>query len=514
MSDQNLSSAAERVLLEVGQRVEQRPDVRFSFLLLAVLTEAEGRAAEILQGASTTSGTVPQPPASSADQLSFREWKTGLIRRADQFAIQASTEHLTGTEHLLLAAIDGDPPLAEFLETKGISLSGLLSVVETREPEIEQPAGVEIQIRSAEVGELEESALARILDAAANRCREGLRVIEDCVRFQLNDHFLSSELKEIRHQLTHVLTHLVQSQWVAYRDTPHDVGTQGSLASERFRGSLTDVVRANLKRVEESLRSLEEYSKLIDSELSQRISGCRYRFYTLEQAIETTLNSRRRLQNARLYLLVTDSQCRYGAETVIRNTITAGVDVVQLREKGMTDRQLIDWGHKVREWTQASGTLLIMNDRPDLAAAVGADGVHLGQDDMPVQMARKIVGSRCLIGVSTHHPEQARQAVFDGADYLGVGPVYPSKTKEFTEFAGLQYVRSLAGQVSLPWFAIGGIDLENLPELQRAGASRVAVSSVICGASHPRGIAQEMASLLARQNVEIQMDEEPETLSP
>ncbi len=150
----------------------------------------------------------------------------------------------------------------------------------------------------------------------------------------------------------------------------------------------------------------------------------------------------------------------------------------------------------VREWTRAAGTLFIVNDRPDLAVLADADGVHLGQDDLPVSAARRIVGSRALIGVSTHTIEQARQAVNDGADYLGVGPVFPSKTKEFEEFAGLDFVRQVAAEIRIPWYPIGGISLENLAEVQAAGATRVAVSSAVCGADDPAAAARELAMRL------------------
>ncbi|MFO0202059.1 MAG: thiamine phosphate synthase, partial [Alphaproteobacteria bacterium] len=146
-----------------------------------------------------------------------------------------------------------------------------------------------------------------------------------------------------------------------------------------------------------------------------------------------------------------------------------------------------------------SGALFIMNDRPDLAVLAEADGVHVGQGDLTAQEARRIVGGDKLVGVSTHSIEQARQAVLDGADYIGVGPVFSSRTKEFDEFSGLEYVQQVASEITLPAFAIGGIGVTNLREVLSAGASRVAVSSEICAADDVERVAARMKeSLLAK----------------
>ena len=140
--------------------------------------------------------------------------------------------------------------------------------------------------------------------------------------------------------------------------------------------------------------------------------------------------------------------------------------------------------------------LFIVNDRPDIARLVEADGVHLGQDDMPVQEARWILGSEALIGVSTHNLDQIRQAVRDGASYIGIGPVFPSRTKEFDEFPGLEFVRDASAETALPAFALGGITLDNVSEVLAAGAKRIAVSSPICRADEPKPVAAAFRRIL------------------
>jgi thiamine-phosphate pyrophosphorylase len=336
----------------------------------------------------------------------------------------------------------------------------------------------------------------RILDAAANRAGEGLRVVEEFARFALNDAHLSRLLKECRHDLTAALASIPDSNRLAARDTLGDVGTAIGTPSEYARLTPADVARASFKRVQEALRTLEEYGKLIDSALAQRVEQLRYRLYTAEKAVLHTAIVSERLHDRVLYLLVTSQSCTGGFEQTIRGAIAAGVGIVQVREKQMPDRELLEHARRIRGITQEFGALLIMNDRPDLAVLANADGVHVGQDELTVRDARRVLGPDRLVGVSTHTIEQARQAVLDGADYLGVGPTFPSATKSFNEFAGLEFVKQVAAEISLPWFAIGGITSENIANVIEAGAKRVAVSNAICGSADPGQAAAGLAQTL------------------
>jgi thiamine-phosphate pyrophosphorylase len=354
--------------------------------------------------------------------------------------------------------------------------------------------------------------LIRILDAAANRAREGLRVVEDFARFELNDAHLTRELKECRHELAAALSEAGLGEWLAARDTPGDVGTQVSTPAESVRTSPFDVAQANFKRVQEALRSLEEYGKCVSATLGRRCEAVRYRVYTLEKAVLGTAANRERLADCKLYWLLTrpwqmlpasaDSadagSVRHGdsLDRAVRETLHAGVDVVQIREKDLPDAELLEWARTVRRWTRETGTLLIVNDRPDLALLCEADGVHVGQTELPVAAVRRIVGPRMLVGVSTRNIEQARKAVLDGADYLGVGPVFPSATKSFESLAGLDYVRQVAAEIALPWFAIGGIDESNVAEVVAAGATRIAVSAALSSAESPASVAEQLRRTL------------------
>ena len=174
----------------------------------------------------------------------------------------------------------------------------------------------------------------------------------------------------------------------------------------------------------------------------------------------------------------------------VRELAEGGVDVVQLREKGAGDRAILAKAREIREITRRFGIVFILNDRPDLARLAEADGVHLGQEDLSVADARRLLGPDSLIGVSTHSLEQLRIAVRDGANYVGVGPTFASSTKTFAEFPGIAYVREAAQATTLPAFAIGGITLDNVDAVLAAGATRIAVSAALSGADDPRRAAQ------------------------
>ncbi len=310
-------------------------------------------------------------------------------------------------------------------------------------------------------------------------------MLEDYARFALDDGHLTGRLKEARHALREALAGLPASGLVRSRDTQADVGTAISTPAEMVRKSPSEVALAAFKRAQEAVRSLEEFGKLVSPLAAARFERLRYELYTLEKALTLADHNAGELADRRLYLLATDAQCPHGIGPAVRAALAGGVAIVQLREKEMPERRLIELGRRVRVWTREVDALFIMNDRADLAVAVDADGVHVGQDELPVKEARAIVGPQRLVGVSTHSIEQARRAVLDGADYLGVGPVFPSTTKTFDLLAGLDFVRAVAAEISLPWFAIGGINAENVGEVVAAGARRIAVSNAILSAADP-----------------------------
>jgi thiamine-phosphate pyrophosphorylase len=289
------------------------------------------------------------------------------------------------------------------------------------------------------------------------------------------------------------------------------VGTGLSTPGEQRRADLWDVCAANLKRVEQSLRSLEEYGKLVDADFARRIELMRYSTYTLEKAIDTGRESRERLAGVRLCVLVDGRESAAAFEGLVTALAEAGVGMIQLRDKRLDDCELVARARLLRQATRDWPTLAIVNDRPDVAAAAQADGVHLGQDDMSVKDARSIVGPRMLVGVSTHNVQQAEAAVLDGANYLGAGPTFLSQTKSFADFAGLDYLREVAAEIRLPTFAIGGIDAENLGDVLATGITCVAVGAAVTQADEPALAARTL--LIVLQNPAAQAAS-PEAASP
>jgi len=196
-----------------------------------------------------------------------------------------------------------------------------------------------------------------------------------------------------------------------------------------------------------------------------------------------------RLATARLYLI-----CPALDGARLRAALRGGVDIVQLRMKDAGDDDVLRAAEHVRAACAEAGALFVLNDRPELVAAAGADGVHLGQDDMPVAQARELLGDACIIGISTHGPDDLARAA--GADYAGVGPVHATPTKPGRPAVGLDYVRHAAANASLPWFAIGGIDPSNVRDVVAAGATRIAVVRAITDAPDPEAAARALRAAL------------------
>jgi thiamine-phosphate pyrophosphorylase len=204
------------------------------------------------------------------------------------------------------------------------------------------------------------------------------------------------------------------------------------------------------------------------------------------------VDRRQRLRDARLYFVAD----RAGMEYALDGALAGGVDLFQLRDKDASDEELLAAAPGARERCHEAGALFLLNDRPDLAAACGADGVHVGQDDMPVARARALVGKAAIVGLSTHSAQQAQAGSRTGADYIAVGPVHATPTKEGRPAIGVEPIRYAAAHVELPWFAIGGIDTVTVAEVVHAGARRVVVVRALAGAPDPQAAARALRESL------------------
>ena len=341
------------------------------------------------------------------------------------------------------------------------------------------------------------SAEARILDANTNRAQEAARVLEDLARFSLNDVLLSGSLKQLRHDLAAAVRRLPDGWLAANRDTPGDVGTRLNTDSETSRANLADVAVAAGRRLVEALRVMEEIGKLVDTTFSRDVKAIRYRAYELDAAIQARLSSGRARQ-WRVCLILTESICRKPWRQVLGAALEGGADCVQVREKSRDGGKLVDRVRDVLAFARPAGATVIVNDRADVALASGADGVHLGQSDLTVADVRRLAGRRLIIGVSTHSADEASAAVTAGADYCGIGSMFPSATQPGAVVSGPDYAREFTSRfANTPHLAIGGIDQLNVPALVDAGVRGIAVSRAICDAADPAQVARLLVSAMA-----------------
>lgn len=457
-----------------------------------------------------------------------------ILDRASALARREANSTGVSSAHLLVAIFETNDVLQRQLLEFGVNRQTIITELNLETIVTGPPLPIDFDLKlSADTGSSSwnpltltkrtESADAawRIIDANLNRSREGFRVLEDYARFVRNDGNLSGRLKNLRHELVAAENFLPQrfaeelrsgelgtSPLLVSRDTAHDVGTQLSTVAENVRNDMSDVVIANSRRVQESLRSLEEFGKLVSPQFAATVKQIRYRSYTLQQQLamsaagaSSSLRDTRiqKLHNAVLYVLITESACQLPWEKVVEASLRGGVDVLQLREKHLNDRELMRRSRWIADACREANRLFIVNDRPDIAVAANADGVHVGQDEFAVADVRAVIRSDQIVGVSTHSLQQALEAQTDGADYIGVGPTFPSTTKSFEEYPGLELVRQVFGNVQLPAFAIGGIDGNNLSEVVQAGGSRVAVTACVSASADPASVPGELRATITKR---------------
>ncbi|MCX8079549.1 MAG: thiamine phosphate synthase [Geminocystis sp.] len=331
-------------------------------------------------------------------------------------------------------------------------------------------------------------AIYRILDANLNRAREGLRIIEEWCRFGLNNEQLTAQCKDMRQTLAFWHSDSIR----AFRDTQNDVGTNITHPQERTREDISSLLQANFCRVQEALRVLEEYGKLVDTGLAQAMKDLRYQVYVLESKLMSQ-NRKQLLRQCPLYLVTSPVDNLY---EVVEAALQGGLKLVQYRSKNEDDYTRWQQASRLRKLCNDYNALFLVNDRVDIALAVDADGVHLGQMDLPVAVARQLLGNERIIGKSTTNPQEMEKAIAEGVDYIGVGPVYATPTKPEKKPAGLSYVRYAKENATVPWFAIGGIDVDNIQEVVAAGASQVAVVRAIMNATDPKKATQQLLNQL------------------
>lgn len=342
--------------------------------------------------------------------------------------------------------------------------------------------------------------MLRLMDANFDRLGEGLRVLEDVARFLLDDAELCKQLKTLRHELMEV-NFALEQQFLTSRKVGEDVGAFTNLPGERKYKDLASMVIANARRTQESLRVLEEFAKLSDTPLAlkpRKFEQARFTIYELEQRLVSRLLRKDKLSRLTGLYLILDTQALQGRSEaeVATQAIQGGAKIIQLRDKQRHKADLLEIAQKLKEVCVHKGVLFIINDYLDLALASDADGLHLGQKDLPIPEARRLLPMDKLIGCSTTTVSEAVRSQSEGADYIAVGSIYPTTSKADFKLAGLDTLRRVRKRVSLPLIAIGGINETNVEEVMKAGADGVAVISAVLGAADIEEATQKLVTMV------------------
>ncbi len=330
----------------------------------------------------------------------------------------------------------------------------------------------------------------QIIDANLNRCREGLRVIEEVARFILENKPLQRKTKEIRHKISAAFlkpsarNHSARRRLIELgRDSVTDIGKDFIAETEGERTDLSDVIQSNFSRVEESVRVLEEFGKLLDSRGPKMFKKLRFEIYTLEKDYLSHIDffeKKSLLKNLGLYCII-DKEIigRKNPLSVAEEMVRGGARLIQYRDKISDDNYLYRVCKRLQNFLQKKGVVFIVNDRVDVAFGVDADGVHLGQEDTPVSQARKLLGTSKIIGKSTHSLQQALTASKQQVDYIAVGSIFPTITKQIGKIVGSELLQKVNSKVNLPVMAIGGINEKNIYKVVRQRPDGVAIVSAI-----------------------------------
>lgn len=351
------------------------------------------------------------------------------------------------------------------------------------------------------IGPVMERAAYRIIDANFNRAREAARVVEDFCRFALNSGVLTERAKSLRHQLCAAVAQLDAGGLIASRDTASDVGAGRTVDNQLSRGDLADCFTAGCKRLTEALRALAEMVQTENRALAETLEGLRFAAYALEKDIVVFSEPAQKFRRVGLYVIIS-SDLPLEIISLAGKCAAGGADCVQLRAKEMAGDRLFAVAVEFVRICREAGALSIVNDRADIAVAAGADGVHLGQNDLPVAAARKLQMTPLIIGKSTHNLNQLRAACAELPTYVSLGPVFGTETKPGAEPVGLEYVTAAAKELAGTGIAsvgIGGITVDEVEQVMRAGAGAVAVCSAVTKASDPaaacRALKEKIGSL-------------------
>jgi thiamine-phosphate pyrophosphorylase len=344
----------------------------------------------------------------------------------------------------------------------------------------------------------------RIIDANIDRLSEGLRVLEEIARMMLNDDFLTQKLKDIRHQITKITPEL-RMKLLSSRDASADIGSSMGVTVEERSQDVQGIIAANSKRVQESLRVLEEMAKIpelnLDSELYR---GIRFELYAIEKVLVARILRKGKIERLKGIYAIIDTEWLKGRKPgdIASKMIKGGADVIQIRCKDRNSKEFLAIAIEVKEICEEKDVLFIINDSLEVALACTADGLHVGQKDLPVVALRKLMPIDMVLGCSVRTVNEAIDAQKDGADYLGVGSIFTTATKKTTQVVGTKRIKEIKKVVDIPIVAIGGINKENLNKVMKAGADAAAVISAIMGVEDIEGATRELVNIIGGGEVE------------
>ena len=351
-------------------------------------------------------------------------------------------------------------------------------------------------MQNPHLSDTEDLRIFQIIDANLDRAREGLRVLEDWARFGLGKENCVERIKNFRQILgkNHLQIYKQSRNYIEDR-------CKGLTHKEQFKRKTPEqVISSNSSRVQEALRVIEEFSKYHNNELSKIASEIRYEIYTLEIELlnlSKQNNSMKILNENDLYVITDPKE---NLLNTIEDILIAGVKIIQYRFKTGTDKDHLEEAIKIKKICKKYNSLFIINDAVDIALAVDADGIHLGQNDLDMKTARRLLGHSKIIGISANNEIDISNALKEGCDYIGIGPVFETSTKKNKKPLGIEKIKTLTKDLNLPWFAIGGIRKENIPSLKELGINKVAIISGVLHSEDPKEEAIMILKELSHEN--------------
>ena len=351
-------------------------------------------------------------------------------------------------------------------------------------------------MHNSNINQLKDKRIAQIIDANLDRAREGLRVLEDWARFGLGHQDFVIKIKNFRQLLGKNHLEIYKKS----RNNIEDRCKGLSHIEQIKRKDPNKIISSNSARVQEALRVIEEFSREHNINLSKIASEIRYEIYTLEIEL-LNFNYRNKaeeiIKENNLYAITEEKEKLLA---IIENILIAGVKIIQHRFKDGNDKDHLKEAMEINRLCKKYNALFIVNDRIDIVLASGADGIHLGQDDLDLETARKLLGSSKIIGISANNANDINNAVNGGCDYLGIGPIFKTSTKKDKESIGIDKVKALTKDLKIPWFAIGGIDKTNINSLKNNGISKVALVSALMNSEDPSQEAKIILKELSNEN--------------